>query len=559
MTNLSISRKTWIVISSLAIASAIFYFLLQFIDSADYKRPLSKQVAMDQATQFAEEYTGLAVKQAEAYHDADKEYTGYLDKYKLVEEHKDKFEKYLPYDQYRVNVKFSNNIVGSVYMNLYNGNIIGWQFNLDGKLSEQTDAYKALEAAVAKLGFPVNENTHIDTYERVLEQEQGLAALGSNQSTKIGYYVSNDDLSIKDAFFQYDTSVIEYNGTTIVSELVPTFMIPEDYTDLVKRQDLYAQIWTLGVYTLFSFVLGILAIIYAILYRRHTSFKYGSWLTVIATIIYVIVTVGFFKSQFGLEGGFISTADPFMLIFLIVVSVVSVIAMAVSYYFSFIAGDGLWKAQGFRLWPRFRDRDYGQHVWNSMKIGYLMALIGLGLQTIIFLVLSLVQGTWTANDTSQSLLNFEFMWLFPALAWFAAISEEVVFRYFGTGIFRRWFKNTWVAALIPTIVWAAGHTLYPFYPATTRVIELIFIGLFFTWIMMRFGFIAAIFTHAIFDTILMSMSLMLYGESIDIVLACFYLVLPLLIALVIRLLHSAKQRKKDTENFNRPQYPHSTP
>jgi len=559
MTNFSISRKTWIVISSLAIASAIFYFLLQLIDSADYKRPLSKQVAMDQATQFAEEYTGLTVKQAEAYHDADKEYTGYLDKYKLVEEHKEKFEKYLPYDQYRVNVNFSNNIVGSVYMNLYNGNVIGWQFNLDGNLSEQTDAYKALEAAVAKLGFPVNENTHIDTYERVLEQEQGLAVLGDNQTTKIGYYVSNDDLSIKDAFFQYDSTVIEYNGSTIVSKLVPTFMIPEDYTDLVKRQDLYAQIWTLGVYTLFSFVLGILAIIYAILYRRHTSFKYGSWLTVIATIIYTIVTIGFFKSQFGLEGGFISTADPFMLIFFIVISVVSVIAMAVSYYFSFIAGDGLWKAQGFRLWPRFRDRDYGQHVWNSMKIGYLMALIGLGLQTIIFLVLSLVQGTWTANDTSQSLLNFEFMWLFPALAWFAAISEEVVFRYFGTGIFRRWFKNTWVAALIPTIVWAAGHTLYPFYPATTRVIELIFIGLFFTWIMMRFGFIAAIFTHAIFDTILMSMSLMLYGESIDIVLACFYLVLPLLIALVIKWLHSASQRKKDTEKFNAPQYPHSTP
>src|SRR5690606_19763726 len=143
--------------------------------------------------------------------------------------------------------------------------------------------------------------------------------------------------------------------------------------------------------------------------------------------------------------------------------------------------------------------------------------------------------------------------------WFAAISEEVVFRYFGTGIFRRWFKNTWVAAIIPTIVWAAGHTLYPFYPATTRVIELLFIGFFFTWIMMRFGFIAAIFTHAIFDTLLMSLSLIMYGESIDIVSGCFFIVLPVIIAFVIRWLHARKERKKDTENFNRPQYPHATP
>jgi len=564
MNNLNISRKTWTTLIVLAIVAAIVYVVIEIFSSLEYsgttseQRPLSKQVAIEQATQFAEQQTGLKVIKAEAYHYSDKDYTGYLAKYELGKEHQDKIDKFLPIDQYRVNLLFPNKILGSVDRNLYSGNIIGWEFNLDGTVAEQTDSYREIEAALSKFGFPIDQGTHIQAYNRI-DKAEGLSAMNRSADVKVGYYVTNDHLKIKDAIFQYDTAVIQYNDKLIVSTLKPTFDVPSDYLKLVDRQDLYATIWTYAVYFLFTFVLGILAIVYAILYRKYTSFKYGAWLTAIATIISLVLNIAMFKSQFGLEGEMLSVAEPAIKVFFVFITAVSLIAGAVGYYFSFVAGDGLWKAQGFRLWPRFRDNDYGQHVWNSMKLGYLLAVIGLGLQGVIFLALSLLIGTWTANDTSQSILNFDYMWFYPAAAWFAAISEEVVYRFFGVGILRRWFKNTWLAALIPTIVWAAGHTLYPFYPSSTRVIELIIIGYFCTWVMIRFGFIAGIFVHATFDTILMSMSLIFYGETFDVISGWIFIVLPFLIALVIRWLHKVVHRKKDTENFNRPQYPHATP
>lgn len=556
----NLSRKTWVTMSTLAIVSAIVFIIIQLVSGMDYdtdtvQRPLGKEVAIEKATQFANSYTGLIVTKAEAYHTSNKDYTGYVAKYKLESEHRQKFEKYLPVDQYMVNVQFNSKEQGSVYMNLYSGEIIGWQFKLSGNDVEQDVAYKALETAASELGFPLNDETHIDTYE-TFKQPDALDLFSNERSASLGYYISNDALAIKDAPFQYDSSVIAYNDKIIVSDMMPTFVLPSDYEELIKKQDLYANIWTYAVYMFITFVLGILAIIYAILYRRHTSFKFGAWLTAIATVISAIINIGMLKSQLGLEGGMISSSDPFTMAFLIAIVVVSLLAGAVSYYFSFVAGDGLWRAQGFHLWPRFKEAYYGQHVWNSMIIGYLMAIIALGVQNIIFLVLTVTLGTWSANDTSQSLLNFEFSWLYPAIAWFAAITEEAVFRFFGVGIFRRWFKNTWLAALIPTIAWAAGHTLYPLYPATTRIIELLIIGYLFTWVMIRFGLIAGMFMHASFNTILISISMFISGTTGDMVSACIFLVLPFIIAVVIKWLH---KRKKDTEDVNRPQYPPAMP
>lgn len=549
----NISRKTWVTTSVLAIVAAIVFIVIQLISGLSYdtdttQRPISKEAAIEKATQFVNEQTGLSVTEAEAYHSSNKDYTGYLAKYKLNEEHKQKFEKYLPVDQYMINVLFDGNNRGSVYLNLYTGEIIGWNFKLRGTQVEQATAYEALNNLLAERNFPLGDKTHIDTYEQI----ENFDIFGTERVTTTGYYVSNDDLTIKDAVFQFDSSVIVYGDNVIVSKLMPDFILPSDYVELVEKQDMYANIWTYGVYMAITFVLGILAIIYAVLYRRHTSFKFGIWLTVIATIISAIINLGMMKSQLGLQGDMLSGSDLFTKAFFIAIIIVTIIAGTVSYYFSFVAGDGLWRAQGFQLWPRFRDAHYGKHVWDSMKIGYLMAIIGLGVQNVIFLILTVTLGTWSANDTSQSLLNFEFSWLYPAIAWFAAITEEAVFRFFGVGIFRRWFKNTWIAALIPTIAWAAGHTLYPLYPASTRVIELLIIGYLFTWVMIRFGLIAAMFMHASFNTILIGISMIISGTTGDVVSACIFLVLPFIIAFVIKWLHD---RKKNTGDANGPQYP----
>jgi len=549
-----ISKKTWQITMIAAGVSAIVFLLMQFLPTLAYEttsqKPISKEQAIETASSFVYEHTGFNVEKAEAYHDSDKDYTGYLAKYKLQESHKDIIEPYLPIDQYRVNVRTVEGdlALGSVYLNLYTGDIVGWDFTYasQGNVDEQT-AHQAIYAQLDQRKFPLNDKTYIDMYEQV----ETLDLFSSETRTTTGYYVSNDQFVIKDAVMQIDTSVIDYNGSIVVNRMVTEFMLPADYTDIIAKQDFYANIWTFAVYTVMSFALGILAIIYAILYRRHTSFKFGIWLTVIASIIGVIINAGLMKSQLGLEGEMLSDST-FLLVFTVIITGFTIVLGAVSYYFSFIAGDGLWRAQGFNLWPKFKEVGYGKHVWDSMKMGYLMAIIALGVQSIIFLLLTQLLGTWSANDTSQSLLNFEYSWLFPLIAWFAAITEEVIFRLFGVGLFRRWFKNTWIAAFIPTLAWAAGHTLYPLYPASTRIIELLIIGYMFTWVMIRFGFIAGMFMHAVFNTILISISMYVSGTTVDIVSASFFLVLPVIIAAIIRWLHG---RRKDTKEPTAPPYP----
>ncbi|MFC7559300.1 type II CAAX prenyl endopeptidase Rce1 family protein [Paenibacillus farraposensis] len=90
-------------------------------------------------------------------------------------------------------------------------------------------------------------------------------------------------------------------------------------------------------------------------------------------------------------------------------------------------------------------------------------------------------------------------------------------------------RSTFVASLITTLIWALGHTLYPIYPVFSRPIELTFLGLLFSFVFLRYGFIAAMFSHVIFDSILMSFSVMSLGNTVNLIAGLFWIVLPALV------------------------------
>ncbi|MMZ64959.1 hypothetical protein D1872_273260 [compost metagenome] len=69
----------------------------------------------------------------------------------------------------------------------------------------------------------------------------------------------------------------------------------------------------------------------------------------------------------------------------------------------------------------------------------------------------------------------------------------------------------------------------------SRPIELLFIGLLFSYIFLRYGFIAVMFAHVVFDSILMSLSVMFMGGTLNMVSGLFFIVLPALVAYVVYL------------------------
>lgn len=485
---------------------------------------IEKSAAERAATSFAEEQTGLQVKSAKAVHQTDKIMNGYLSKEELVKQYSDQYDERFPTDTYQIEIKFVEGSAGFVYVHMQNEKVTGWNLLVDGEPLSEDDQSKVIQAFLLDKGF------------RAEELKDGQITEGWEWSVNpAGYSIEESDLNLS-------ITALSLNGEPVVTKYKPAFAAPSDYISYVKGQDKWAGFLTGFGYFFMSFVLFVLAIIYAVLYRRFITFKNGIALTVIYFITYIIINLNVLdgiRASLGENTG----ADQAVLITAIF-TVLLTIPMAGSIYISLVAGDGLWKAQGRSVWPRFRDAGYGDYVWRSMGLSYLFAVILFALQAIIFIGLKFTIGTWGTSDVTQSPYNMTILWLMPVLAWAAAISEEAVFRLFGIGLFRRWFKNTFVAALFPTLFWALGHVLYPFYPSSTRLIELMIIGLVFSFIFVRYGFITSMFTHAIFNSVAVGILLLTIGSVPNILSAVFFTLLPLLIAYVIKALDKRKRLKQ---------------
>ena len=526
-----VSKKTWIKSAIVSAVCFLIFIILNFVSSVNIDTDkeassITKKEALQRATLFIEQQTGATVTRSEVVYDSPKVYTGYLDKHDATKAHYENIDNVYPAEFFTVYAILDNlESEVTVDLNVANGQITGWSF----PLSEQLVVDEASEALVIE----TLKSNHFPTENMMLDQVEDGTFVATNETK----------LTATDASISVNVKVTQLDGKPFVVEYEPVSSVPASYVLETTSQDELAG-WYTGIgFILMSVIMGILAIVYAFLYRRFTSFKYGIIFTAIATIISCIGQMSMMKPTLILEQGNISF-DQFMLIFMNIIVLISVIVSAISYYFSFVAGDGLWKAQGFNLWPRFKEQSFGKTVWNSMLLGFLFALSGFGIQAVIFEGLGFIIGTHQAVDATQSPLNSTMLWFYPLLAWMAAISEEAVYRYFGVGIFRRWFKNTYVAAIIPSLVWAFGHTLYPLYPVSTRIIELVIIGVLLTWVMVKFGLLTVIFTHAIFNTIAMSLSLFSYGETFDIVMGVLYIVMPIVIAYIIKVIHARYIKNK---------------
>lgn len=557
--NPNIKSKEWTLLGIAAIIATIIFLFVEIvpaiiaINKHEYGgKAIPKPVAEQRASAFAEEQTGLSVTKARAVHQSDKLLTGYLSKEKQSENYEKKYDSQFPVDTFQVNVDFAGgNGYGFVYVHMYNEQIVGWNLIVNGTAVSE-EATKEITTAYLRDVAKLDSTTFskVTTNRNQPTQSIGSSATGGNRKGEGELTQRVEGYAIEGANLTITTKAMAIDGRNVLTQYKPSFDVPDTYKNYVKKQDKLAG-WLTGLgYGLMSIVLGILAIIYAVLYRKHTSFTYGIILTVVFFIAYVIMNLGVMDGLIASQGEI--RADHIMLISVVITTIILSVAMAASVYFSLVAGDGLWKAQGRSLWPRLKDQGYGDYVWRSMGLSYLFALIMLGLQPLIFLALGKLIGTWNASDVAMSPYNMNYLWLMPVLAWAAAISEEAVFRFFGIGLFRRWFRHTFAAAILPTLFWALGHVMYPFYPATTRLFELMIIGLIFSFIFVRYGFITAMFTHAIFNTVAVGSSMIFAGGTANIVSALFFIVLPFIIALILKAWSNRKRTNPPTRSTIHP-------
>ncbi|RAP75401.1 CPBP family intramembrane glutamic endopeptidase [Paenibacillus montanisoli] len=518
-------RPNWKMYAWLAGIGLLTYLLIQIIPSTaesffgtNSEPVIEREAAEEAAAAFVKKQFQTVPEGVHGVHQSDSLLYGYLEKNKLTRSYEKKYDANFPTDTYQVTAKMPDRSEVFVYVHMQKGTVVAWN-----RINEESaEPAPEKELADTALAFAVSKGF----VKSALKQSKVDPEKG-----QIWYDVA--DTSIGNAKLTLSIRGEKLpNGNVFISAYKPQFKVPADYASYVSNQKRLANyLSTIGSLFL-SFVLFILAIVYASLYRKHTSFVRGIVLSVLFLAMYLAndfnLTDGIIASY-----GEIANADAMALVAVIVTCLITVI-MGLSVYFSLVGGDGLWQGMGRNLWPRFGQPGYGEHVWRSMWLGYLTAFMLLGLQTVIFIILMQVNGSWSTTDVTQSPYNLAAPWLFPVLAWCAAISEEAVYRLFGIGLMKRWFRNSFVASLIPTIIWALGHVTYPIFPSTTRLLELTVIGLIFSFLFLRYGFITVLFAHAIFDSVMMAISLMFMGSASHILLGIVYIVLPIPIAWLMR-------------------------
>ena len=494
----------------------IFPELSRVIRDPDATRHIAETEAEAAAVRFAEDHFGGAFEPAGTVHQIQTLLYGYLSREDLAEDYDERYGEQYPVETWQVELHGGGDDVLFVHVHMDTGEIVAWNRLAEdgGHRMEFGAASLAARAFAIERGYPA----------------QALHLRGLPEDGTIVF--DSPDQRIGDAKLTLRIDVRQdVHGTVRVTSFKPAFEVPEAYADDVGRQDRISSILTFAGYMGLSFVLFVIAIVYAALLRRQTSFARGLMLSGIFLVFYQINNVNMFD---GIRASLGETADAgSMAVFLTVVQVLYTLGVAVSVYFAFVGGDGLWRTMGYNRWMRRGEPGFGADVWRAVKIGYCTAFALLGLQAVIFLVMERGVGVWSSADVTQSTLNFRWAWLFPLLAWCAAISEEAMYRLFGVGLFRRWFRNTAAASVIPTVIWALGHVAYPLYPWSTRLIELTIIGLLFCWLFVRYGFAAALFAHAVFDLVLMATTLMFLGGADAILAGVFYIAHPIGIAWLI--------------------------
>ncbi|AJY75787.1 CPBP family intramembrane glutamic endopeptidase [Paenibacillus beijingensis] len=517
-----IKRYFWI-----GIIGAILFVLIQILPSTADSfftgttgKTISKSSAELKAAAFAGLQFGQAVVRTHAVYQSDSVFYGYLSREGLLDDFAEKYEDRFPTDTFQIAAELGNGETAYIYIHMTKGTVVGWHlFALERNTNTTLTGSKLLRAARSEAlnrGFTASE----------LE----IAEAGGDPSVQV---LKPKDGMIGQAKLQLHIRAQQTaSGSVLVTRYEPVFNVPSEYVAYVKRQDRLADLLSIGGSLLLSAVLFILAIVYAALYRKHTSFKRGWLISAIFLAFYVVNNLNMMDGIRASMGESLN-AELYAIIAVTVTMGITLL-LGASCYFSLVAGDGLWRAMGRSLWPRAGESDYGSVVWNSMKLAYIFAFIVMGLQSVVLIVLQQTTGAWSTTDVTQSTYNFAYPFLLPLLAWCAAIQEEAVYRLFGIGLMRKWLRSPFVASLIPTVIWALGHVTYPIYPSTTRLIEVTLLGLLFSFIFLRYGFITAVFTHAIMDSVLMSSSLFFLGSVRDIIAGIVYILAPVGVAWLLR-------------------------
>lgn len=191
---------------------------------------------------------------------------------------------------------------------------------------------------------------------------------------------------------------------------------------------------------------------------------------------------------------------------------------------------------------------WSRNVFRLVILGYLTAIMMIGLQSAIFAVGQGRLGVWVEYTwMSQFSANYFPFLTSLVIGLSASFSEEITFRLFSISFGKKFFKNIFAAILFSSVVWGYGHSTYPVFPMWFRGLEVTILGFFLSFIYLRYGIISVIVAHYVFDVFWTS-SAYLLGQSTPYLFysALSVLLLPLGFGIIAYIMNRPEQERAMT-------------
>ncbi len=296
-------------------------------------------------------------------------------------------------------------------------------------------------------------------------------------------------------------------GDEILSFYKNKITIPSGFGRYIARQKTVGR--NLGIlFRILYYVLLSTAIFYAVVRRdnlvMHSVKRFALGLTAFLFVLHLAAQLNFFENiiySYRTTSSFVSyiwryASNLVLDTFIVTIAILMPTLAGESLHYE-VFGE---KHREGAFLHFIRSTFLSRQMLPRVALGYLGAVILIGLQSAIFELGQRFCGVWTEQTWMAQMTGC----YLPFLSAFivgasAALTEEISFRLFSISLIKRWLKSTVLAVLISSVIWGFGHTTYLIFPMWFRGVEVTLLGFFIAFLYLRFGIIPAIVAHYLFD------------------------------------------------------------
>lgn len=411
----------------------------------------------------------------------------------------------------------------------------------------------------------VEESAEREHIEKAQSNEIALAFLKKNFAFDLNRYTPKADLTTHydnrdEYFFSWQkesvkipwtedinegtgklTTSANVSGREILSFSKNTFIVPDEFgRDLAKRENIGHNLTT--VVRVFYYILLIASVYFIYVRRNHLAMHSTKRFYFYVTLLVILLSLAGIYNEYQSILFSIPTTTDFKAytVRYCINSLIAIILLSMSVFIPSLSGELLYnevkssEEKKGCFFHYIRSTFFSRSVFESILLGYMVCIIMLGIQSFLVKIGQQYLGVWT-----------EYAWIdrvptatLPFLAAFsigykASVSEELMYRLFAINWGRKLFKNTFIAALISSLIWGFAHSSYPVFPMWFRGFEVTVLGLFLSWVYLRFGLISVIVAHFLFDVFWCTSGYLLgQSQHSNMIGAIAILLIPLFFALI---------------------------